>query len=133
MFENNGASASTTYQMLILQKIFGGMKNRLQRNGDQDVMDNLQEDIINCIDQKQNEMKKVVRGIKRSMKDPDEKKVREKVLEKIQSWIIRTMKGVLDNDDILLMNVLFSNMNEELPGRIQSMTQEIMNEDKQPA
>ena len=43
------------------------------------------------------------------------------------------MKDVLDKDDILLMNVLFSNMNEELPGRIQSMTQEIMEEDKRPA
>ena len=133
MFEDNGASASVTYQMLIMQKIFGGMKNRFQRNGDQDVMDYLQNDIINCIDQKQNEMKKVIRGIKRSMKDPDEKKVREKVLEKIQSWVIRVMKDDLDKDDILLMNVLFSNMNEELPGRIQSMTQEIMDEDKKPA
>ena len=119
--------------MLIMQKIFGGMKNRFQRSGDQDVMDYLQNDIINCIDQKQNEMKKVIRGIKRSMKDPDEKKVREKVLEKIQSWVIRVMKDDLDKDDILLMNVLFSNMNEELPGRIQSMTQEIMDEDKKPA
>ena len=133
MFENNGASASATYQMLILQKIFGGIKNRFKQSGEQNALDYLQEDIINCIDQKQNEMKKVIRGIKRSMKDPDEKKVREKVFEKIQSWVIRVMKDVLDEDDILLMNVLFSNMNEELPGRSQSMTQEIMNEDKQPA
>jgi hypothetical protein len=133
MFEDNGASASTTYQMLILQKIFGGMKNRFQKSGEQSALSYLQDDIIKCIDQKQNEMKKVIRGIKRSMKDPDDKKVREKVLEKILSWITRAMKDVLDEDDISLMNVAFSDVSEELPGRIQSMTQEIMDEDKKPA
>ena len=60
--------------MLILQKIFGGIKNRFKQSSEQNALDYLQEDIINCIDQKQNEMKKVIRGIKRSMKDPDEKR-----------------------------------------------------------
>jgi hypothetical protein len=38
------------------------------------------------------------------------------------------MKDVLDEDDISLMNVAFSDVSEELPERIQEMTQEVMKE-----
>ena len=43
------------------------------------------------------------------------------------------MKGSLDKDDILMMNVVFTNVGGELPTKIKTMTEEIMEEDKHPA
>ena len=134
IFSKGGNSASDTYKMLIMQKIFSGMKNRLKADNknvkdDDQVIQWLEQDTLNCINQSPYQMKMVVRGLMRSLKDPDEKEVQDKVFDLLKSWYIRILDKWLKTRDIddEVMEPL-KNPRSPLYKKIESMTKAVMSE-----
>ena len=133
IFSNGGHTASDTYKMLILQKIFGGMKNRLRedkkkiKDYDQ-VIQWLEQDTLKCIEQSPYQMKMVIRGIKRSLKDPDEKEVQNQVFDVLKSWYIRMLGKLLKTKDIDEVMEPLKDTGSPLYQKIESMTEDVMDE-----
>ena len=88
------ASASGTYQMLIMKGVFGGMKDRFtqkfQSEREDDAMFSwLSDDASNCIINHKKEMKMILRGLKHSTKDPDKKKLQDGFSELLTRWMFQ--------------------------------------------
>ncbi len=133
VFSGVGHSASDTYKMLIMQKIFGGMKNRFEaaNKGERDnmqVLEWLGEDSLNCINQSPNQMKMIIRGIKRSLKDPDEKTVRGKVFDLLENWFRRSLSTLLKDRNIADIRKGLEDAGSPLCRKIESMTTSVLNE-----
>ena len=95
------ASASGTYQMLIMKSVFGGMKERFtqkfQDKGDNDVMPGwLSDDASNCIMSHKKEMKMILRGLKHVTKDPDKKKLRNGFSDLLTRWMFQLFRNYQD-------------------------------------
>ena len=133
VFSGVGHSASDIYKMLIMQKIFGGMKNRFEaaNKGVRDkkqIVNWLSEDSIKCIDQNPNQMKMVMRGIKRSLKDPDKRDVCIKVLDLLESWFRRSLSDELKDINIQEIRSDLENYWTPLYLKIESMAEAVLNE-----
>ncbi len=133
IFSKGGNSASDIYKMLIMQKIFSGMKNCLRedknklKNYDQ-VIQWLEQDTLKCIEQSPYQMKMVIRGIKRSLKDPDEKEVQDQMFDVLKSWYIRMLGKLLKTKDIDEVMEPLKDAGNPLYQKIESMTEDVMGE-----
>ena len=133
IFSNGGHTASDTYKMLILQKIFGGMKNRFMTDNKNvkdktKILEWLEQDSINCIEQSPYQMKMVIRGIRRSLKDPDEKDVRDEVFTLLRSWFRRIFSSWLKEKKIDVIMEHLEGTWGPLYQKIESMTEDVMGE-----
>ena len=78
-------TAANTYQNLMLEKLFGGMKERIQGaidskqikdyNNQDEIKDWLDKDVSECLSKKKTGTAMILRGIRRSLKNPDEDKI----------------------------------------------------------
>ena len=133
IFSNGGHTASDTYKMLILQKIFGGMKNRFMTDNKNvkdktKILEWLEQDSINCIEQSPYQMKMVIRGIRRSLKDPDEKDVRDEVFTLLRSWFRRIFSSWLKEKNIDVIMEHLEGTRGPLYQKIDSLTEDVMGE-----
>ena len=93
----NHLFASDIYQSLFFEKVFGGLKERFlqasqeeDQNGGRKLRNWLDEDLGNCVKQKQDEMTKITRGLVKDMKYPIEDTVLSDLWLLIKSrWIDR--------------------------------------------
>lgn len=101
MVDDNRTS-SGTYKSIFLEKIFGGMRDRLSKNAaeggiDEDdaaISENIAEwldnDMTRAVSAKMNGMRMILKGLKRSIDNPDEKKMYEQVVDLFQNdWFAR--------------------------------------------
>ena len=133
IFGDGGHTASSTYKMLIIQKIFGGMKNRFKAEKQNDwtkkqIVNWLEQDSLKFIEQSPDQMKMVIRGIKRSLKDPDPKTVREKVFDLLENWFRRIMSDRLKDDHIAEIRSDLEDHWHPLYKKIASLTKAVLGE-----
>ncbi len=133
IFAGGGHTTSSTYKMLIMQKIFGGMKNRFKAENEgartkKQIVNWLEQDSLKCIEQSPHQMKMVIRGIKRSLKDPDQKTVRKNVFDLLESWFGRIMSGWLKDDNIAEIRSDLEDRWHPLYKKIASLTKAVLGE-----
>ena len=88
----------------------------------------LSEDSLKCIEQSPYQMKMVIRGIKRSLKDPDPKTVREKVFDLLESWLLRVFSGHLNAKNVAEIRSSMEGSRSPLCRKIESMTDAVLSE-----
>jgi hypothetical protein len=102
---NPNASASGTYQMLIMKSVFGGMKDRFKNEfpdpnvntyETRDLMRWVHKDVIDCITSHKNEMKTIIRGIKHSTEDPDKDKLKRSFSDLLTKWLFQILREGMD-------------------------------------
>ena len=129
-------TASSIYKLLIMKKIFGGMKGRFDQKPDdqkrgKELLDFFQQDFVNCIDQKPDEMKMIIRGVMRSMDEPDEARIREKVVSMLQTWVEKILEGNPGNYEFNMIREDLNLPAKPVYRKIRTMTEEVMHEDHQ--
>ena len=108
MFKNN-TTAADIYKSLILDKIFGGFGERYKEVSYEMATERanrskftkwLDDDLTACVNQKSDEMIKVIKGLKKSMKDADADTVVEEILDTIGSnWRKQLNDDILEKQD----------------------------------
>jgi hypothetical protein len=119
-----------------MKKIFGGMKGRFDQKPDdqkrgKELLDFFQQDFVNCIDQKPDEMKMIIRGVMRSMDEPDEARIREKVVSMLQTWVEKILEGNLGNYEFNMIREDLNLPAKPVYRKISTMTEEVLQEDHQ--
>ncbi len=132
----NSNTASSIYKLLIMKKIFGGMKSRFEQRPDNqkrgaELVNFFQQDFVNCIDQKPDAMKIIMRAVKRSMDDPDADKIRKKVVGMLQTWVERILQDKLGNYEFNMIREDLNLPAKPVYRKIRTMTEEVMHEDHQ--
>ena len=101
--KNPSASAAGTYQMLIMKGIFGGMQDRFanefkdkenskDKNDIKDMGNWLICDAANCIKSHQDEMKTIIRAIKKTTDKPDDNKLRTTFTNLLTKWLFHSLR-----------------------------------------
>ena len=88
----------------------------------------LEQDSINCIEQSPYQMKMVIRGIRRSLKDPDEKDVRDEVFTLLRSCFRRIFSSWLKEKNIDVIMEHLEGTRGPLYQKIDSLTEDVMGE-----
>jgi len=109
--KNPSASASGTYQMLIMKGVFGGMKDRFTSEfGDKSdkydvktMLDWLSADAADCIKNHKEEMKTIIRGMKHTTDKPDSAKLRVGFVDLLTKWIFHLFHGDRDVNQYKMM------------------------------
>lgn len=136
MYQAPDSTASTTYKLLIMQKIFGGMRERCkQKFGTMIYGENINSwlfnDITRSIDRKKDQMKMIVRAVKRSMDEPKKADITNAVIDLIDSWIHRTFGDMMDDDNYVTIKAGLGNTNFPVLIKIINMTKDVMKENDQ--
>ena len=133
IYEAPDSTASTTYKLLIMQKIFGGMRERCRQKfgtmiyGEK-INSWLYNDIVNSIDKKKDQMKMIVRAVKRSMDEPKKEDVTNAVIDLIDNWIHRNFGDMMDDDNFETIKAGMGNVNFPVLIKIMNLTKDVMKE-----
>ncbi len=99
--KNPSASAAGTYQMLIMKGVFGGMKDRFSnefkeeadgKNITKEMVSWISADAVDCIRNHQDEMKTILRAMKRTTDKPDEAKLQTGFIDLFTKWLFHTLR-----------------------------------------
>ena len=109
--KNPSASASGTYQMLIMKGVFGGMKDRFtsefgdksDKNDVKTMLDWLSADAADCVKNHKEEMKTIIRGMKHTTDKPDSAKLRVGFVDLLTKWIFHLFHGDRDVNQYKMM------------------------------
>ena len=140
---NPSASASGTYQMLIMKTIFGGMKEKFTKkfpdikyvNFDQKEMLNwVAEDSVTYIPRKKDETKTILLGIKHTTKDPNADKLKNRFGELMAKWLFQLYHQDLYEygQTEAYLGILKTMTDEKSPlmRQIDTLAEEVMDEEK---
>ena len=120
--KNPSASASGTYQMLIMKGVFGGMKDRFsnqfkdyKENKDiknyklfGEMADWISADAADCIKSHQKEMETIIRAMKHTTDKPDDAKLRVSFSDLLTKWLFQLFRADLDPNQyrIIVKNLM---------------------------
>lgn len=120
--KNPSASASGTYQMLIMKGVFGGMKDRFsnqfkdyKENKDiknyklfGEMSDWISADAADCIKSHQKEMETIIRAMKHTTDKPDDAKLRVSFSDLLTKWLFQLFRADLDPNQyrIIVKNLM---------------------------
>ncbi|MBQ6505504.1 MAG: hypothetical protein IJI57_16485 [Flexilinea sp.] len=101
--KNPSASAAGTYQMLIMKGVFGGMKDRFSnefkdkenskdKNDIMEMVSWLSADVADCVRNHQDEMKTIIRAMKKTTDKPDEAKLRVAFIDLLTKWLFHSLR-----------------------------------------
>ncbi len=139
--------AGEIYQALIFEKIFGGIKQRFKNHitsvadaKDRDVVRNwLDNDLHECISRKKEDMKTVIRAIKRSEEDADEAIVLSKLSTVVSNRWLETVFSNNKNNDFKIdkaknnisigWRTLVGDKTSKTGAILDNLIQEVMQED----
>ena len=90
--KNPNASAGSTYQMLIMKTVFGGMKGRFKQlyNDKYDAKEAaawLDNDAANCVKNHEKEMTMILLGLKHTIDEPDKEKLEAGFTNLLTRWL----------------------------------------------
>lgn len=137
--DHSQASASNVYQMLILKTIFGDMKTRFDQHFKNlkatkiDVVNWFDADIAGKIDEKNDGMKMVLRGIKKSIKDPDKRKIRRETADLLKRWMAQMSRGVINQRAVDSIAAAVTSDGSQVSDRISVLIDDILSEGQQEA
>ena len=99
--KNPNASASGTYQMLIMKSVFGGMKDRCSKKfkGAYSLPDMLiwiTNDAEKCIANHRKEMETIIRGLRNTTENPDEYNLKAGFNDLMAKWIFQLFHNEKD-------------------------------------
>ena len=132
--KNPNASASGTYQMLIMKSVFGGMKERSsEKLGDryslQDMLLWITNDVISCIVNHEKEMKTIIRGLKHTTKDPDEFTLKYGFNDLLGRWIFQLFHNEKDKDQYTIMIKALTARNGAVMEEVEKIIENVLEED----
>ena len=119
IMNQQGESASGTYQSLLLQKVFGGMKERMMQEAEfndltevdgstfQKVQDWLDKDMFNCISKKAMGLSLILVGMKWAMDDQKKDKLMEEFMTMmITNWFKKVFRASSSNKTMSILGQL---------------------------
>lgn len=131
--KNPSASASGTYKMLIMKAVFGGMKDRFE-NEFKDSKDAksmgewLITDTVNCIKGHQEEMKSIIRGLKRTTEEPDQAKLRAGFSELLTIWLFQLFRGGRDPNQYRMFVKILTGIRSDVMKETDKIITKVMEE-----
>ena len=140
IFKGKDHTASATYRLLIMRKIFGSMENDYKSEAlehSEELKDIkvvqafLERRFVTTMNIHSEEMKMMIRAIIRSMPDRDENKVREKVFDQLDLWLERLSLDGLDDGKLKDIEDGMRSPERRLYQEVDSLTKEIMAENDQ--
>ncbi len=92
--KNPSASAAGTYQMMIMKEVFGGMKDRFTEKfkdayPEREMLDWLTADIVECMKNHKKEMTAIIRGMKHTTEEPDDRKLQADFSTILTKWLFQ--------------------------------------------
>ena len=126
-------SATNVYQMQIMKSVFGDMGSRVAQEFQkgksttvQGLIDWVVKDMSDNINENQDGMTMILCGIKNSIKDPDEKKIRTDAVGLLTRWVYQHFKDRVNSDKILnRISTAVTNDKSPVTVKINSMTADI--------
>ena len=142
---NPSASASGTYQMLIMKTIFGGMKERFssqfkdyKENKDiknnklfKEMSDWISADAAGCIKGHQKEMTMVFRAVKNNTDKPDDKKLRASFLDLLKKWLFQLFRADMNPNQYRAIIKYLTNNNTDVMKEADKIIATVMEEDEE--
>ncbi len=131
---NPSASASGTYEILMMKTIFGDMKQRYssQFSGKKIKLNKFLEwvskDSVNYIPQKKEETKTILRGIKRSEDDPSSDQVKDRFIELLTKWLFQTYHDLLSRNVYKNTVLTLTGKDSPLMKQVDDLIDEVMDE-----
>ena len=131
--DHPNASASGTYQMLIMKSVFGGMKERCDNEYGggyriQDILDWITRDVYNYIQTHEKEMKTIIRGLKHTTKDVNEFKLKAGFKDLITRWIFQVFHDDKDRNQIKVMAQAVTDPRGGVMAEVEDIIEDVMNE-----
>ena len=143
--KNPSASASGTYQMLIMKTIFGGMKERFsnqfknyKENKDiknnklfKEMSDWISADAAGCIKDHQKEMTMVFRAVKNNTDKPDDEKLRDSFLNLLTKWLFQLFRADMDPNQYRKVIKYLRSYNNDVMKEADKIIATVMEEDEE--
>ena len=146
-------TSSAIYLSLIMEKIFGGMAERISKEADkgglteQDI-DNpnkmkewMDADMDRCLTRKKDIMEMVLRGLKRSLENPDENKLTDKLYDVfLHTWMERIFTDKSQNMKLkhgsytinVALAMIMGNEQSAFFKNLKQIITKVLQEDKNP-
>ena len=134
--KNPNASASATYQMLIMKGVFGGMKDRFTKKFDKgyepkDMHDWINDDILDCIRNHGEEMATIIRGMMHAADKPDKRQLQSDFSSLLTRWIFELFHGEMDVNQYRKMIKTLMRRSGEIMKEVDKVITGVMGEEQQ--
>ncbi len=128
-------SASNVYQMQIMKTVFGDMSSRITQKFQakvtkEEVINWVLDDMSAKINENRNEMEMVLRGIKNSLKNPDEKDFRRDVNSLLTRWLYQMFKERVKKQTLNSITKAVTDRKSPVMGILNSMIADILSENQ---
>lgn len=142
---SDNRTSSAAYKSIFLEKIFGGMRNKLGKNAAEGGIDEdsandpqniaawLDDDMTKAVSSKMNGMRMILKGLKRSIDKPDQNKMYDQLIDLFQNdWFGRGFDRQRSDSEKMhvLVNVVpmgFSLLMEEKEGKFPKLMMKLIN------
>lgn len=133
--KNPNASASATYQMLIMKGVFGGMKDRFTKKFDKgyepkDMPGWINDDILDCIRNHGEEMATIIRGMMHAADKPDKRRLQSDFSSLLTRWIFELFHGEMDVNQYRKMIKTLMRRSGEIMKEVDKVITGVMGEDQ---
>ena len=134
LMKNPNASASTTYQMLIMKGVFGGMKDRFTKKFEKgcepkDMPGWINDDILDCIRNHGEEMATIIRGMMHAADKPDKRQLHAGFGTLLTRWIFELFHGDTDVNQYRTMVKTLKSTNGAVMKEVDKVITNVMSED----
>ena len=134
LMKNPNASASTTYQMLIMKGVFGGMKDRFTKRFEKDyeikeMLGWLTDDTLDCIRTHGEEMATIIRGMMHAADKPDKRQLHAGFGTLLTRWIFELFHGDTDVNQYRTMVKTLTSTNGAVMKEVDKVITNVMSED----
>lgn len=133
--ENPNASAAGVYQMRIMWEVFGDMKERFAKNfgnGGYDMRKMLQwieTDFGDSVTEHKKELTTIIRGLKHTTENPDEKKLEAGFKDLLIRWIHQVFRKTKDDGQYRMMVDIATRPNGKTMSEVLNVISDVMKED----
>ena len=133
--KNPNASASATYQMLIMKGVFGGMKDRFTKKFEKgcepkDMPGWINDDILDCIRNHGEEMATIIRGMMHAADKPDKRRLQADFSSLLTRWIFELFHGEMDVNQYRTMVKTLMRRSGEIMKEVDKVITGVMGEDQ---
>ena len=135
--KNPSASASGTYQMLIMKGVFGGMRDRFtsefgdksDKTDEKTMLDRLSADAVDCVRNHKEEMKTIIRGMKHATDKPDKAILRVGFVDLLTKWIFQLFHGDKDVNRYKMIVRTLTSYNNAVMKEVYKVITDVMQEE----
>ena len=132
--KNPNASAGSTYQMLIMKTVFGGMKGRFKQlyNDKYDAKEAaawLDNDAANCVKNHEKEMTMILLGLKHTTDKPDKENLEAGFTNLLTRWLFQLFRTETQTDDYKVIVTALQNAGSAVMKETGKLITRVMNEE----